>query len=567
LNKFINQLISIYKNLSIKKKIILATAVVVGISLLVGTLYFVGSSNYALLMGNLSPDDSTQVIRILREKHIPFKVDLSGKNISIPSDNLYELRLEFATMGLPQSGVVGYEIFDKQTFGTTSFVQKLNQKRAQEGELMRTINTIKGVKRSRVHLAIPQKSAFVEDQKKATASVVLDLDVGIVLTEKQVYGIENLVARAVEGLELNDVVIMDSNGKVLSKNQIDSLSIASANQLDFQDKLQSDLERRVESVLSKVIGDGHVVAKITADLDFSQVNETQTIYDSDSAAVLSVEKRNDSMNGSRPGPNGATGNSSNTPGQVGSSTGEVKTETIKSNEVTNYKIPETIRRTTRSLGNIKRLSVAIVIDGKRNRIKDKDGKWITNVEAWSPEKIKEFEDIATSAVGLDKKRGDSLEIKNIEFTVEDFEEAQKIISEREKKNLIERLSSYAVIAVGLLLAFLFIFKPLLRAFSKDSSQDEKDNFLPKTIEELEKIQKDNKTSIVDDVVQIFPEIVDASKVEGELIKEKIMTLVDTNPHKAALILKDWLSREQKKRSLDNKTSENEEKNRGKQKVI
>src|SRR5262249_26369150 len=151
---------------------------------------------------------------------IPFKVDSTGKSILVPPESLFDFRLELASMGLPQSSVVGYEIFDgaHQSLGVTTFVQKINQKRALEGELMRTINTIPGVRRSRVHRAVPQKRAFVEDQKKPTASVVVDLDPGVQLAERQVYGIGNLVARAVEGMDVADVVIVDSNGKMLSKN-------------------------------------------------------------------------------------------------------------------------------------------------------------------------------------------------------------------------------------------------------------------------------------------------------------------------------------------------------------
>ena len=161
-----------------------------------------GRTTYAPLMTNLNPEDAANIMHTLREKGIPFIVDGSGRNISVPGETVNETRLQLATLGMPQSGVVGYEVFDKQSLGTTSFVQKLNQKRAREGELMRTINSIRGVKRSRVHLAIPERSTFVEDQKKATASVVLDLEPGVVLNEKQIFGISNLVSRAVEGLEI-----------------------------------------------------------------------------------------------------------------------------------------------------------------------------------------------------------------------------------------------------------------------------------------------------------------------------------------------------------------------------
>ena len=549
LSKVFVQIREFVKSLSPIKR---AGLVGVGVAIVAGIgamVFWAGSTNFVPLMTNLNPEDSTNIIRILRDKHIPFKVDPTGKNISIPPESMYELRLELATMGLPQSSIVGYEVFDKQQLGATTFIQKVNQKRAQEGELMRTINTIKGVRRSRVHLALPQKSAFVEDQKKATASVVVDLDPGSTLSEKQVYGIGNLVSRAIEGLDITDVVIMDSEGKVLSKNPTDPLAAATATQLDFQEKLQADMEHRIENMLSRVVGEGHVVAKVTADLDFSQVNETQTIYDADGAAVRSVEKHNDTMNGTRPGPYGVAGNTANAPGQPPNQNGgEVKTETNKNNEVTNYEVPQTVRRTTRQTGAVKRLSVAVVVDSKVNKTTGKDGVVTTKVESWPPEKLKEFEDIASGAVGLDRKRGDTLDIKNIEFTREDFEEAQRFLAERETKNYVQNMIMYGVIGLAILLFFMWVVRPFIK-WVTENTIDSVDTFLPQTIEELERIQKNTALPVIEEVVPVLPENMDPAKVEGEMIKEKIITLIEANPHKAALILRDWLhGAEAKKKS-------------------
>jgi flagellar M-ring protein FliF len=450
-----------------------------------------------------------------------------------------QLRLELASMGLPQTSVVGYEVFDKQSLGTTSFVQKVNQKRALEGELTRTIATIKGVRRARVHLAMPQKSTFVEDQKKSTASVAVELDPGMVLSEKQIYGIGNLVAKAVEGMDVTDVVIVDGNGKVLSKNASDPLAQATATQLEFQQKKEEEYEKRIESILSRVVGEGRVVAKVSAELDFAQVNETQTIYDSEGSAVRSVEKRNDAASGTRPGPYGLSGAASNQPGQPPAANGEVKTETTKSNEVTNYEVPQTVRRTTKPTGSVKRLSVAVVIDGKTVKTTGKDGVVTSKVEAWSEEKLKEFGDIAMNAVGLDKKRGDTIEIKNMEFTREDFDEAQRFIAEKEHRSYVQNIVMYAVIGLIIGLFFLVVVRPFIKWITENTI-DSVDTFLPQTIEELERLQKNATLPGLEETVPVLPDKIDPEKVEGEMIKEKIITLVDANPHKAALILKDWL---------------------------
>ena len=545
------------KSLSPARKAVVGVTAI-GILIAMSALfYWAGDTTFTPLMTNLNPEDSANIIRVLRDKHIPFKVDPSGKNIAIPPESVYQLRLELATMGLPQASVVGYEVFDHESLGTSSFVQSINQKRALEGELMRTINTIRGVHRSRVHLAIPPKTAFIEDQKKTTASVVIDLEPGTVLSDKQVYGIGNLVAKAVEGMDVADVVIVDSNGKVLSKNPSDPIAAATATQLDFQEKVEKGYEKDIESMLSRIVGDGHVVAKVSADLDFSRVNETQTMYDADGSAVLSVQKNNEAMNGTRPGPYGAAGLTSNTPGPASLAAGQVKTDTTKDFQVINYNVPKTVRSTLRPVGAVKRLSVAVVVDGQTVKTTGKNGQVLAKVQPWPPEKLKEFEDLAASAVGIDKKRGDTLEVKNMEFTHEDFDEATRVIAEKERKSYIQNMIVYGVVGLTIILFFLFVVRPFIKWITENTI-DSVDTFLPQTIEELERLQKNASLPGMEETIPVLPDKVDPEKVEGEMIKEKIITLVDSNPHKAALILKDWLHAESNK-----KRAEKEEREKGK----
>lgn len=534
--------------------IVSGVGVIAGIVVLYG---WASRKTYQPVMPNISSEESANIIRVLRDKKIEFKVDNDGKNVLVPPEELYQLRLELASMGLPQSGVVGYEVFDKQSLGVTSFVQKINQKRALEGELTRSINTIKGIRRSRVHLAMPAKSAFVEDQKKTTASIVVDLDIGYQLSERQVYGITNLVARAVEGMDTNDVVVMDSNGKVMSKNVTDPLMAQNASQLDYTLKVENDYERRIEELLSPIVGEGKVVAKVTTDIDFSQSNETQTTLDSEGAAVLSKEQFTQSADGSRPLPGGQPGVASNvppgqTPGPASVATGNViKSDTKRDNSVTNYEVPKTIRRTIGSTGGIKKISVAVVLDGKTVKSTDKDGVVQSKVEPWSPEKLKEFETIISSAVGINKKRGDVLEIKNMEFTPQDFEAAERALAAQERKSYFMNLMLYLVIGIAIVLFFMFVVRPYVR-WVTENTIDSVDTFLPQTIEELEKLQKNSTLPGMEEAIPVVPDNIDPDKVEGDMIREKIVTLVDSNPYKAALILEDWLHGEKKNASGDKK---------------
>lgn len=539
-NRIVKQITDFLNGQSSQKKIAMGVTAVVIAAGVASLFMWAGNRAYSPLMTNLSPEDSANILRVLREKNIPFKVDATGKNISVSPENIDQLRMELAIMGMPQSSVVGYEVFDKNSLGQTSFVQKVNQKRALEGELMRTINSIHGVRRSRIHLAIPQKSTFVEDQKKPTASVIVDLEPGALLNEKQVYGIGNLVARAVEGLDQNDVAIVDSLGKTLSKNNGDSLSQLSASQMEFRQTVEREMERRVEEMMARVVGDGHVVARVTADLDFSSVTERQTTYDQDGSAVRSQQTNNQSMEGFRPTASGVAGAQSNLP-LAGQQPSSVRTTDTKVNGgITNYAVPETVKTTTRNPGAIKKISVAVVVDGKLTKVKDKDGVIQSKTEAWTPEKLKEFEQVIASAVGLDKKRGDTLEVKNMEFSQADFTDAEALLAEREKKAYYQSLLLYAGMGLIIVLFFLMVVRPFIKWIT-DNTSDGVETFLPQTLEELERIQKGSSVLPgLEDAVPGMPDQIDPEKIESEMVKEKVITLVDANPQKAALILKDWL---------------------------
>ncbi len=542
-NRVSTQIREFVGGLSAGRKTALGVTGILIAAFLVGIFYWASQQGYQpITYGTLSAEDSANIMRLLREKKIPFQTDATGKQITVPPEHLNDLRLELAMQGMPQSSGPGYELFDKQSFGTTSFLNKVNEKRAREGELMRSINTIKGVKRSRIHLAIPDKTAFVEDQKKPTASVVLDLEPGVTLNEKQVFGISHLVSSAIEGLDAANVTIVDSFGKALSKSGHDSLVALTSEQSEYKRKLEEEYQRRTEEMISKVVGEGHVKVAVSADLDFSSVSEQQTILDQDGATVKSQQKTNETMDGSRPVATGLPGASSNTPGeQPGVVPSNLqKNNTAKSNEIVNYDIPRTIRTTQKPTGNIKKLSVAVLIDGKQVKSVNADGKAETKSEAWSAERLKEFDAIVTGALALDRKRGDTLEIKNIDFVPEDFEAAQSLLDSTATRNYVQSLIVYGVIGLVILLFFFFVVRPYI-TWVTENTTDSVDTFLPQTIEELEKIQRSSMLSQLDDVVPELPDRLDPEKVEGEMIREKIVTLVDGNPHKAALVMKEWIT--------------------------
>jgi flagellar M-ring protein FliF len=260
------------------------------------------------------------------------------------------------------------------------------------------------------------------------------------------------------------------------------------------------------------------------------------------------------MDGSRPLASGAPGASSNTPGEQPGvvASNSIRNNTAKSNEIVNYDIPKIIRNTQKPTGTIRKLSVAVLVDGKQVRgPASADGKVETKTEAWSAEKIKEFEALAAGALALDRKRGDTLEIKNIDFVPEDFEEAQRILDATATRGYIQSLIVYGVIGLIILLFFFLVVRPYVRWITENTT-DSVDTFLPQTIEELEKIQKSSTLAQLEEVVPDLPDRLDPEKVEGEMIREKIVTLVDNNPQKASLILKEWLVQKPIKEPLGDK---------------
>lgn len=539
-----------YQSLSQGRKIGLTLTLLGVLASIVALFFWAGETTYQTLYSNLASEDATAIMRLLREKKIPFRVENDGKTIKIPPEAVYDLRLELASSGYPQAGVIGYEVFDKQSFSTTSFVQKLNQKRALEGELMRTINQLKGVKRSRVHLALPQKSTFIEDQKRPSASVVIELEPGNFLVDKQITGISHLVASAIEGMELGDVIIVDSNGKMLSKNTTDPIAKQTAGMLELQQKLEQDYEKRIEEIVSKVVGEGRVVAKVALDLDFTQMSETQTTFDQEGTAVRAQQKENQVMDGTRPVPSGAPGAAANTPGATPAGKGpEVRSNTQKAYETTNFAVPETVRKSTKPAYTVKKLSVSVLVDSdyiakSKAAPAAADAATAGNAEAgkpgkWDEQKTK-LQTIVASAVGLDKSRGDIIEIQGMEFRKDDLEDAEAAIKAAEQRRLYRYMLEYGVLGLVIALFFMFVVRPFIKWLT-DNTVESMESFLPKTIEELEKLQvEDEGIAKVEEVMPVIVDKVDPEKVEGEMIKEKIVTLIEKNPSKAAMILHEWI---------------------------
>ena len=359
----------------------------------------------AILFSGLDPRDASAVAAKLEALNVPYDAKGDGGTIMVPADQVTKLRMDLAQDNLPAAGV-GYEIFDKSdTFGTTAFVQNINRLRAIEGELARSIQTIEGVESTRVHLVVPERQIFSRDQQTPSASVVIKTRG--TLGHGQVQAIQHLVAAAVSSLTPDHVAVVDDKGTLLAggqdQNGEDALSGAQEQHVtDYEDRIR----QRVESMVGSVVGRGHVRAQVTANIDYNRTTETSETYDPDSKVTRSTQtveqNASDSNGGAMPVSvaNALPGN------QPAGQSDNTKSSSGRTEETTNYEISKTVKTSTVDQGTVKKLSVAVVVDGT-----EKNGKYT----ARSAEEMKKIDGLVKSAIGYDAARGDLVQVVNMPF--------------------------------------------------------------------------------------------------------------------------------------------------------
>jgi len=548
LEKIYRSFAEFFSGLELSRKIGL---IAISVFILAGSasiMIWASKTRFEPLHTNLNKEDVQRLSVMLEEGKIPFQLADNGKTIKIPTDRINEWRLKIAMRGVKLSGSLGYEVFDKQSFGTSSFVQKINKQRALEGELIRTITYIRGVKRARVHLTIPESSPFVSEKKAPTASVILDMQEGSSITTAEVKGISSLISSSVEGMRPESVVILDSRGKKLSDNNGDAMTVYTANRIALENKLNRKYEGQIEEILTKVVGAGKVIAKVDLKFDYTESYSTERSYDQENSAVVSEVKNSSNLRGSRPSPQGLPGARSNIPGEkpqpgIPETSNNVKKELVTKN----YNVPTKVTKSKRPSASIKSLSAAVMIDSKRvgavdesgKAILGKDGKQIMKTEKWSSAEIANFSAIVASTIGLDTKRGDKIVIRNMEFAQEDMSVAETYMRERENKELIKSIVKYLAVGLTISLFFFLVVRPFIQWIT-DNTVETVEDFLPKTLEELEKVQANQKLPGLEDALPQIEEKLNPEKIEGNMLREKIISLVENNPAKAAQVLHDMV---------------------------
>ncbi len=411
------------------QRFLLAAVLIGGLAVLGGIAYWAGQPDYALLFGRLEATDASRVVETLRTENIPYKLEDGGGAIYVPRQQVYDLRLRFAGEGVVSEGPVGYELFNSGTIGMTDFMQKLNYKRALEGELARTISNIRQVAQARVHLVLPERSPFRDRQTKPSASVVLQLGGGGGLALDQIEGVASLVAGAVEGMSLSDVTVLDTRGTLLSNPDAGNPDITlTSNQLRTQHAVEEHLAQSGQSMLDRMLGPGRAVVRVAAQLDFSRTIEENEAIDPESATIISEERLEEQA---------ATDNSNAM--------------------VRNYELSRKRERTERTAGAVEVLTVSVVLDYKPPILLAADTDEETpEPEPYSPQQIREIENLVKNAVGFDAERGDRFAIHQARFDTTIDDQIAEEMDAMTKNERFQFYLRYGLMALALVLAAFLI---------------------------------------------------------------------------------------------------------------
>jgi flagellar M-ring protein FliF len=514
---------------TLAQRILVAGTAVSVVAAFVLMIMWLNQPDYKVLFSKLSQDDANRVVEMLKGAKTPYRLEEGGQTILVPADQVSEARIKIAGEGKLRGAGLGYELFDETKVGQTDFVQRINYQRALQGELSRTISEFPQVEKARVHLVLPSKSLFIEEQRKPSASVVLTLKSGARLDPKQVQGIVNFVAMSVEGLDPSRVIITDTGGKVLYQakdgQSIDGLT---SSQFEFRNNYQQVVERKIEELLTPIIGGGKSIAKVSAQLDFSQREIKRQSFDPNRTVVRSEIREESSTNqkanvdGSVPETNfrgdGFTGTQN-------------KVDQSQERRTTNYEIDSETQSIMAPTGELQRLSVAVIVDYMA--VQEPGAKELKYVPR-PAEELERIKQAVASAVGLDPKRGDVIEVSCMPFGERDLMAEPSLT-----QNMLEYAQRLGKPFLNGLLVFLFLLlvvRPVVMALIRPRVTREE-------IEQLSRLPEgERRIALAEPEEAEEAEILEISK---RLENAKILAqqLFETNTEQAIQVLRGWLKQE------------------------
>ena len=467
------------------KKIMLMLGVA-GIVAIMGAVWMWGQKpDYRVLFSNFSDRDGGAIVAELEKMNVPYKYAEGGGAVLVPADRVYDARLKLASQGLPKGGNVGFELMENQKLGSSQFVERVNFQRAMEGELARSIESVASVQAARVHLAMPKDSIFVSEQKAPTASVLLNLHPGRTLDQQQVSAIVHLVASSVPDLSTKNVTLVDQNGNLLSETaKAASINGMDPSQIKYVQELQQNVVKRIESIITPIVGPSNVRAEATADVDFSRTEQAVESYkpnQTPDAMVIRSQQTSESQNGSA-NPGGVPGALTNQPpapatapivapgkGTAPAADAAASTNTRKDATV-NYEVDKTIQYVQQGSGGLKRLSVAVVVNYKKTT--DKAGK-VTMKPLTEAEKT-QITNLVKEAMGFNQERGDTVNVVNTPFATAEAEALPDLPIWKQPQyveyiEIAKTAGKYLLMALALLILYLRMLKPMVKKLTEPAA--------------------------------------------------------------------------------------------------
>ncbi len=526
------------KNLSPGRLISLAAIVIFLISFFTYIVMQVNSVEYSVLYTDLELEDAKQIVSRLEAENIKYKLTKNGAEILVPQDKVNKMRVETAELALASKGSnVGYEIFDNtDALGTTNFVQNINLIRALEGELARTIRSVDNIKSARVHLVLPKREMFSREEQQPSASVVIKTINGT-LDLKEIQSIQKLVAAAVPKLDVKNVSIVDSTGKLLTNDNEDKQSLDNATNEVLRLEQERKMTKSVEELMEKAVGQGKAKARVNLEMDFDQVVTNEEIYDPDSQVARSMQTISESgISNENESPVTVSQNIPN--GDTVTQNSGIVSQNSKTEETVNYEISKTVRNKVKTNGEIKRLTVAVMVDGVYE--KDAEGNMVYRPR--TVEEMEQLKSLVKSAVGFDANRGDMVEVENIRFaSIEnEVEKAPEILIMGFTKAELMRIAEGLGVAIVAILVILLVIRPLINnAFDNASQLGSNSKLLGENADDdnllLSNFLNDNDADL--------DELVNLNKVDGRVkvsSLKKINDIIEKNPETAVSIIRSWL---------------------------
>lgn len=540
-------------------KIPLMVAAAAACAIIVAMVLWAKSPDYRTLYSNLSDQDGGAIVTQLTQMNIPYRFADGSGAIEVPADKVHELRLRLAQQGLPKGGAAGFELLDQEKFGISQFSEQVNYQRALEGELARTIETLGPVKGARIHLAMPKPSLFVREQKSPSASVTVNLQPGRALDDGQISAIVHLVSSAVAGLPPGNVTVVDQSGRLLTQSGVAGRDLNDA-QLKYTADVESRVQRRIEAILGPIVGNGNVHAQVTAQLDFASKEQTEEQYAPNGGdpaqAVLRSRQVNSSEQIGGQYPGGVPGALSNQPapansapittpqnGQNGQQNAQgqqqgqqtTSTNTASSgprntthNETNNYEVDRTIRHTKMNVGDVQRLSVAVVVNYRTLA----DGK----TAALTADQLKQIEDLTREAMGYTEKRGDTLNVVNSPFNMTDDVGGE--LPFWQQQSFIDQLMTAGRWLLVLIVAFILWRKAVRPQLVR---RQEEAKAVQEAAQARNEIEESVEVRLSKDEQQ--QQRRSNQRLSAEVMSQRIREMSDNDPRVVALVIRQWMSNE------------------------